>query len=149
MKNRDKINSAGLRELSFGTLVLVVLLTVPISLAQDNPLLNGIYTEAQAARGRQFYTESCASCHANDLRGNSNSPGLIGLSFLFLWEGQSLGELFKKMRDEMPTDRPGALPVSTYLDLTAFLLQSNEYPAADEELTLEVIDAGITIVSPP
>lgn len=148
MKNQNQIVSGGLRKLSFGILVVVVLLTVPVSIAQDNPLLNGIYTEDQAARGLQFYTENCASCHANDLRGNSNSPGLIGLSFLFLWEGRTLEELFGKMRDEMPTDRPGALPLNTYLDLTAFLLKSNEYPAADEELTLDIIDAGVTIVSP-
>lgn len=95
------------------------------------------------------YSENCASCHANDLRGNSNSPGLIGLSFLFLWEGRPLGELFEKMRTEMPTDRPGALSLDTYLDLTAFLLQANEYPSSSSPLTAELIESGISIVSPP
>ncbi len=93
---------------------------------------------------------NCASCHANDLRGNSNSPGLVGVGFLFLWEQRPLSELFEKMRGEMPTDRPGSLPAATYRDLMAFILRQNGYPAGDADLSAEVLeDAELLIISPP
>ena len=72
------------------------------ALAQStHPLLVGLYATEQASRGRDSYNTDCASCHANDLRGNSNSPGLVGISFLFL----GISVLFEKMRKEMPTNR--------------------------------------------
>ena len=57
-----------------------------LSAQSAHPLHAGLYEIEQANRGRDIYMTACASCHANDLRGNSNSPGLIGISFLFLWE---------------------------------------------------------------
>jgi hypothetical protein len=95
---------------------------------------DGAFTEAQAQRGAEQYSARCASCHAADLRGNSNAPSLTGLSFMFIWEGRTLGELFGKLRSEMPTDQPGSLPAGTYADILAFILQSNEFPAGDAEL---------------
>lgn len=97
-------------------------------------LQDGIYTEDQATRGAEEYAARCASCHSVDLRGNSNSPGLIGLSFMFIWEGRTLGELYEKMSTEMPTDNPGSLSQQSYAAILAFILQSNEFPAGDTEL---------------
>lgn len=93
---------------------------------------------------------SCATCHANDLRGNSNSPGLVGVGFLFLWEQRPLSELYEKMRTEMPTDRPGSLPAATYRDLLAFLLQRNGYPPGETPLDAALLEeVGLLIVAPP
>ena len=97
-------------------------------------LSDGIYTEEQASRGAQEYAARCASCHSADLRGNSNSPSLIGLSFMFIWEGRTLGELFTKMSTEMPTDQPGSLSQQSYSAILAFILKSNDFPAGDKEL---------------
>ncbi len=121
------------------------------SIAQsENPLHQGIYTSEQAARGETAFMASCASCHANDLRGNSNSPGLVGMGFLFLWEGRPLADLFEKMRDEMPTDRPGSLSATTYVDLLAFILQRNSYPAGNMALSPDTLSSPeLLIVAPP
>lgn len=126
-------------------------LTLSVSWAQSShPLHAGIYSAEQASRGETAYMATCASCHANDLRGNSNSPGLIGVGFLFLWEERPLAELFQKMRDEMPTDRPGSLPAETYVDLLAFLLHSNGYPSGSNALTTAVLaDETLSIIAPP
>ena len=97
-------------------------------------LQDGIYTAIQAERGAEEYAARCASCHSTDLRGNSNSPSLIGLSFMFIWEGRSLGELFTKMSTEMPTDQPGSLSQQSYAAILAFILQSNEFPSGSTEL---------------
>tara|TARA_B100001287_G_C22557944_1_gene470046 strand:+ start:251 stop:628 length:378 start_codon:yes stop_codon:yes gene_type:complete len=110
-----------------------VLFILPnVSLGQS--LSDGIYTDEQASRGAQEYAARCASCHSADLRGNSNSPSLIGLSFMFIWEGRSLGELFTKMSTEMPTDQPGSLSQQSYSAILAFILKSNNFPAGDKEL---------------
>ena len=97
-------------------------------------LADGLYSDAQAARGAEEYSARCASCHAADLRGNSNSPSLIGLSFMFIWEGKTLGELFNKMSAEMPTDNPGGLSQQSYAAILAYILQKNEFPSGDTEL---------------
>ncbi len=101
---------------------------------------DGVYTEGQAERGRVQYTESCAACHAPDLRGNNTSPSLVGLSFGFLWGGSTLGELFGRIQQQMPTDRPNSLPAQTYRDILAFILRSNSYPTGEQELEADDLD---------
>ncbi|MBT8148097.1 MAG: cytochrome c [Gammaproteobacteria bacterium] len=107
------------------------------SAQQPVSIWDGIYNEAQAQRGADHYRARCASCHSADLRGNSNSPSLLGMSFMFVWEGRSVGELFEKMRAEMPTDQPGSLPTQAYIDVLAFILSSNEFPAGKSELAAD------------
>ena len=97
-------------------------------------LQDGIYTAIQAERGAEEYAARCASCHSTDLRGNSNSPSLIGLSFMFIWEGKTLGELFHKISTEMPTESPGSLSMQSYASILAFILRSNDFPAGDTDL---------------
>ena len=119
-------------------------------LAQSaHPLHAGLYEDEQASRGRDIYMTACVSCHASDLRGNSNSPGLIGMSFLFLWENRPLSELFEKMRKEMPTNAPGSLSTTSYLDLLAFILQRNGYPESELLTEDRLFDPGLLIVPPP
>lgn len=108
--------------------------------AQETPAANqrtvwdGVYTEGQAERGQVLYTASCSGCHAQDLRGDNTSPSLVGMSFTFMWDGSTLGELFTRIQEQMPTDRPGSLSDQTYRDILAFVLKSNSYPAGELEL---------------
>ena len=95
---------------------------------------DGVYTATQAERGRSAYMQSCASCHADDLRGRSTAPSLIEESFLFLWSDMSVGDLFERTRMLMPSDRPGTLPAETYADIIAFIAQKNGFPAGSTEL---------------
>jgi mono/diheme cytochrome c family protein len=97
-------------------------------------LADGVYTAAQAERGRAAYASRCSSCHAEDLRGNSNAPSLVGSSFLFLWEDRTLEELYVTIRTEMPTNAPGSLPAETYLDVLTYVLEANDFPAGGREL---------------
>lgn len=115
--------------------LLAALVFVSSNAQTETSIWDGVFTEAQVARGEETYGASCASCHSQDLRGNSNTPSLLGMSFMFIWEGQSLGQLYTKMRDEMPSDNPGSLSAQTYADLLAFILNTNQFPAGDQELT--------------
>ena len=99
---------------------------------------DGVYTAAQAERGRSAYAQSCASCHADDLRGRSTAPSLVEESFAFLWAEMTLGDLFERTRMLMPSDRPGSLPAASYADIIAFIAQKNGFPAGSTELGTDV-----------
>ena len=109
---------------------------------------DGVYTEEQAERGGGQYMESCAGCHAPDLRGSTTSPSLVGMSFTFLWGERTLGELFGKIQQLMPTDRPNSLPAQTYRNILAFILRANSYPPGDQELKADVLDQIIISAKP-
>jgi hypothetical protein len=109
---------------------------------------DGVYTEAQAERGAVQYTESCAGCHAADLRGNTTSPSLVGVSFAFLWGDRTLGELFGKIQQLMPTDRPNSLPAQTYRNILAFILRANSYPSGEQELAADGLDQILISAKP-
>src|SRR5688572_29944251 len=98
---------------------------------------DGIYTEAQAERGRASYEQTCISCHRDDLRGDSTAPSLVGESFLFLWGDMEIGALSARIQKVMPPERPGSLPAQTYTDIVAFILQQNGFPAGSSELPTE------------
>ena len=95
---------------------------------------HGVYSEAQAERGRIQYTAACSGCHAPDLRGDNTSPSLVGQSFAFLWGGSTLGALFERIQEQMPPDRPRTLSAQTYRDILAFVLRANSYPPGAQEL---------------
>ena len=118
------------------TSIAVALSLSAVSYAQDSSLIwDGVYSIDQASRGETVYKETCVSCHGQDLGGNSNSPGLVGMGFMFLWEGKTLGEFFEKIRSDMPTDRPGQLTQKNYLDVLAYILLQNNFPSRTEELS--------------
>src|SRR5687767_11167469 len=65
------------------------------------PIWAGVYTTAQAERGRRVVENHCSECHHDDLSGGEG-PALIGPSFMVKWEMQSVERLFHKIRDTMP-----------------------------------------------
>jgi cytochrome c553 len=107
---------------------------------------DGVYTEAQAERGRSSYEQACRSCHRDDLRGDNTAPSLMGESFLFLWGDMKVGELSARIRKLMPPERPGSLSAENYTDIVAFILQKNGFPAGSTELGADAdsLDAPIT-----
>jgi cytochrome c553 len=113
--------------------------------AAQRTVWDGVYTEAQAERGRAAYTAECSGCHAPDLRGDNTSPSLVGMSFAFLWGGATLGALFERIREVMPPERPGTLPNQTYQDVLAYMLKANSYPGGQREL--ESDDLGHILIS--
>lgn len=94
----------------------------------------GLYTESQAIRGRVEYDNSCASCHMDNLSGNGQAPSLAGQTFMENWQGKSVVDLLERIRATMPQNNPGSLSDQTYLDIIAFLLQSNDFAAGKNEL---------------
>ena len=95
---------------------------------------DGVYTEAQAARGATEFTAHCASCHGADMGGTGEAPALSGPRFLSDFDGLSLGDLFDRIRTTMPQDNPGSLTRDQVADILAFLLKANTLPSGSKEL---------------
>jgi mono/diheme cytochrome c family protein len=70
---------------------------------------DGVYTGAQADRGKALYAKSCAACHGSALDGSGAAPPLAGADFKGDWNGQTLNDLFEKTQTTMPADQPGSL----------------------------------------
>jgi quinoprotein glucose dehydrogenase len=95
---------------------------------------DGVYTDAQAERGKEVYLKECASCHADNLQGGDVAPGLVGGGFLAPWIGLPVADLYERTRISMPQDRPGQLGRAAYADILAYLFKANEFPSGTTEL---------------
>jgi mono/diheme cytochrome c family protein len=110
--------------------------------AQGQPprIWQGVYTEAQAGRGRATYGVSCSRCHNPDLSGD-RGPALKGERFMTTWGGGSVTRLFQKIRDTMPPFGTSTLDDATKLDIVTFILQANGFPAGEKPLAIVDLDA--------
>jgi len=106
-----------------------------------------VYTEAQASRGQAAYRETCASCHGDTLDGGEMAPALAGPTFQENWTGQTLADLFARMRTMPPSD-PGSLPRDKAADVLAYVLKVNGFPAGATELTSSNSDLEVIAIAP-
>ena len=120
----------------------ILALLLPAAFAQT--VLDGAYSAAQAMRGEAAYQMHCGGCHGETLDGRAMGP-LRGDKFLDRWREESLAPLFDHIRTRMPASAAGSLSTTTYLDILAYILQVNQYPAGKQELTAESV-ANFTLV---
>ena len=80
----------------------------------------------QQARGKAVYNDKCASCHMENLKGSTETPPLTGDQFWSNWETYSANNLVEQIRTTMPEDNPGSLTRQQYVDITAYILKTNE-----------------------
>lgn len=93
----------------------------------------GVYTAPQADRGKTSYNSSCLRCHGDALQGNT-APALSGDRFFTAWGSEPIASLFAKIRDTMPPNFGTSIDDQTKLDVVAYILQTNGYPAGAGEL---------------
>jgi S-disulfanyl-L-cysteine oxidoreductase SoxD len=105
---------------------------------------DGVYTEAQAARGAAVYDAECSGCHRVDL-GGATGPPLKEQRFARNFAGKDLKTLFTKIATTMPRNAPASLGDNVYLDLVAHLLKENGFPAGPQELAADALE-GIGVV---
>lgn len=103
-------------------------------------IADGVFTAAQAQRGRDVYAGACALCHGRRLNGAAedpdmrSTPPLARARFLREWEGRTLAALLAYTRATMPEDNPGSLDAGEYVDVIAYMLSVSGMPAGDAEL---------------
>lgn len=115
---------------------MLTVASVLSAVAQDAQatVWDGIYTAAQADRGALVYKKDCASCHGDGLTGVDEAPGLVGTTFLSNWNTQTVNDLVDLTRKSMPKDNENTLTRQQYIDVTAFVLRANGFPAGQVEL---------------
>ena len=106
------------------------------------PVADGAFTADQASSGWSVYGVQCGQCHGPNLEGMIHAPPLSGVDFLNSWLGQTTDDMFAYLRDEMPPGQAGVISDQAYIDLVAYLLESNG--AVPGERTL-MADAGVPI----
>lgn len=99
---------------------------------------DGVYTPAQAARGKAIFETQCGSCHGDDLAG-ATAQALKGPEFTERWREDSLDSLFNRIRTSMPARSPGSLTEQMYLDVVSHILAANMYPEGQGELTADAV----------
>ena len=103
--------------------------------AQDSrSVWDGVYTEAQAARGAVLFDKDCAGCHGPSGEGGGMAPALVEASFAANYDGQTVGDLFDRNKGTMPPGREGQLSAQQMADITAAMLHFNKFPAGEKEL---------------
>ncbi len=115
---------------------------------------DGVFTEAQAARGRQIYFGACGLCHGRRLNGAPDDPDMVSTPplararFLRVWDGRSLATLLAYTRLTMPEDNPGSLGEQEYVDVVAYLLSMSRMPAGDGELPPDARSLAQIVIRP-
>ena len=123
----------------------VTLLSSTLTAQPARTVRDGVYTDAQAARGAAVYKEKCASCHGPTL-GGSLAPPLAGDAFAATWGGP-LSAIVDKIQATMPANAMGTLTRAQAADVLALMLQTGRFPAGRAELSSE--DAALKAVTLP
>jgi mono/diheme cytochrome c family protein len=119
---------------------------------------DGVFTAAQADRGRAAAAQGrCTGCHGTELGGTDRAPALKGAAFLANWEDGGVNRLFAKIRDTMPPSNTDQLAASTKLDVVAFILRENGFPAGSTELpsdgdaldSIQIVKKGVDVGAAP
>jgi mono/diheme cytochrome c family protein len=87
---------------------------------------SGVYTAAQAERGKKVFEAKCTACH--------DTARFTGDTFLDPWVGKPLKDVWDIASGTMPEDNPGSLPQQDYGDIIAYFLQLNSFATGDAEL---------------
>lgn len=114
--------------------------------ASDQKTTNdGIYSKAQADAARPQFDKLCAECHAFTVAAKKQAKDLpLGDEpFLKKWEGRGLEELATIIVTTMPNDGSAIVSDEETLNLLAYILQRNGYPAGAAPLTRESVTAVI------
>jgi len=113
---------------------------IPSLNAQESPrtVWDAVYNETQAKRGEAIFVDACSNCHGRTLEGADMTPPLTGGAFMANWDGLSVGDLTDRIRSSMPLDRPGSLSRQDNVDVVAYILRFNQFPAGKDELPREV-----------
>lgn len=95
---------------------------------------DGVYSAAQAAKGKDLYSQNCSACHLDDMSGSGEAPPLAGEGFTDSWNGHSVNEFDQTVLNTMPLDNPGSLDPNDALAIVTYIFQKNNFPAGTDAL---------------
>ena len=131
------------RKSAIPSIIFLILCTTRVE-AQSAPartVLDGVYSDAQVARGRAAFVSYCAICHGGDFQGIS-APTLTGDKFIEHWREDWLDTFYNYIKEYMPRGRPQSanpIPAQEYLDIVTYIMKGNGYRTGSSELTTDLI----------
>lgn len=126
--------------------IAAAMLALSVAAAQTKNVWDGVYSDAQAGRGKKSYVTHCAACHNEGLQGGDLAPELKGEDFLLRWNDKSMFEFVDRIQKTMPQDNPGGVMPQENADIVAYILQVNKMAAGSTDLPSdEAALKGITI----
>jgi len=120
--------------------VTIAALLLSAGAASAATVWDGVYSAAQADRGKAAFAASCAGCHGDDMTSMAEAP-LSGQGFMDMWREDSLDAVFDKIRSSMPLNSASSVPDNTKLDVLAFILKSIDMPAGSKDLAADGLAA--------
>ena len=98
---------------------------------------DGIFTKAQADGAKKQYDKICADCHAFTVAAKKKPKDLTlgDEPFLETWTGRPVVDLVNVIVLTMPNDGSAVVTEAEALDLVAYMLQQNGFPAGSKPLT--------------
>jgi quinoprotein glucose dehydrogenase len=127
---------AALQVIAIAALALTAAIATTRAQDAQRTVWDGVYTDAQAERGKALYMEKCVQCHGPELMGGGAGAGpLQGATFSGNWNGVPLGDMLERVRQSMPLDKPATLSRQQCADVLAFIFSVNKFPAGKAELS--------------
>jgi hypothetical protein len=152
-------------------MMLVVMIGAGLfTLAGQEPAPSGVFTLAQAEKGRAAYENTCGQCHTPTLLGRKGEPGelpplsslsdsyqkfigprgfvppLAGKTFLDRWGSRTAAQLVARFQETFDYFLPEGVDREANVDITAYVLQVNGAKAGNRPLTrtTDVVVSSIT-----
>ena len=139
LRQRQRIAAAFQRAcVIVGVVVLLFFASTSMPRSEQSDTGAIVYSEEQAHKGHDLYNVHCASCHGLSLEGQGSLP-LSGATFRARWadDRHSVDDLFYIIRTLMPYEQPATLSKQEYIDIIAYILMVNGYPAGAQPLPLD------------
>ena len=100
--------------------------------AANKTVWDGVFTSAQAERGRGFYLANCSECHGATLEGGEKQA-LKGDRFWSDWQESTVDYMLGRISKNMPFSEDGSLAgtlgTPTYVDIVAHIIPHHVEPA--------------------
>jgi hypothetical protein len=106
---------------------------------------DGIYTKAQADGAKKQFDKICADCHAFTVAAKKKPKDLpLGDEpFFETWTGRPVIDLVNVIALTMPNDGSAVVTEAEAVDLVAYMLQQNGFPAGPKPFAKDTANAVI------
>ena len=98
---------------------------------------DGVYTKAEADRGKETAARLCAGCHGTDLKGGA-APKLTGSAFFDRWVNLRLKDVVSYIQAAMPHEQQFYVSADQTRDVIAFMLRESHVPAGHDPISPDV-----------
>lgn len=107
----------------------------------ERTVWDGVYSVAQAERGRAAFESECTRCH--------DVGDFVGEDYLATWRGQTLKDFYLYISSGMPPDLHEEIAdFEVYADMLAYVLRSNDFPTGEADLSANLDRLERIIIEP-